>query len=454
MRIAIVGSGIGGLATAHYLHPEHDITLFEASSHAGGHVHTHDLTLGGHDYRIDTGFIVFNDRTYPNFIALLAELGVDSQPSDMSFSVSCGASGLEYNGTSLNALFAQRRNLLRPGFWGMLRDVLRFNREAPELLQKQGSELGLGEFLDAGGYGRLFRDYYILPMGAAIWSTDPEQMLAFPARFFVRFFQNHGLLSVKDRPQWRVVKGGSRSYVERLIAPFRDRVRLNCPVTRIDRRANQISLHSHAGGSEQFDAVFLACHSDQALALLADPSPAERQVLAALPYQPNEAVLHTDTRLLPRRRLAWAAWNYLMPEGPGGRLALTYDMNILQGMDAPETFCVTLNASEGIDPAKVLARMTYHHPLFTLEGAAAQARHREIDGTRRTYFCGAYWRNGFHEDGLVSALAALSHFREDFSLPPAPATPGSADAGRPNQPAMAGTTRLGLTQPASAAGSP
>ncbi|MBP6808487.1 MAG: FAD-dependent oxidoreductase [Chromatiaceae bacterium] len=426
MRIAIVGSGIAGLTAAHRLHPEHDLTLFEAGDHVGGHVHTHQINLGGRDYRIDTGFIVFNDWTYPNFIALLDELGVASQASNMSFSVSCGPSGLEYNGATLNSLFAQRANLLHPRFWGMLRDILRFNREAPQLLAEEGNELSLGDYLTANAYGRLFRDYYILPMGAAIWSTDPKLMLSFPARFFIRFFLNHGLLAVKDRPAWRVVKGGSRSYVDRLIAPFRERVRLNCPVTRIERQEDRVILHSPTGGAETFDAVFLACHSDQALALLGDPSPAEREVLAAIPYQPNEAVLHTDTRLLPRRRLAWAAWNYLMPEGPGGRLALTYDMNILQGLEAPETFCVTLNASERIDPAKVLARVPYHHPLFTLKGAAAQARHREINGTRRTYYCGAWWRNGFHEDGLVSALAALDHFRADFGLPPGPAPrPGS-----------------------------
>lgn len=416
MKIAIVGSGVAGLTVAHHLHPEHEITVFEAGDHVGGHVHTHDVTLGGRHYRVDSGFIVFNRRTYPNFIELLTHLGVEGQDSDMSFSVSCAASGLEYNGTSLNALFAQRENLLRPGFWGMLRDILRFNREAPRLLHPEGDEIGLGDYLDVQGYGRMFRDYYILPMGAAIWSTDPARMLAFPARFFVRFFLNHGLLSVRDRPVWQVIKGGSCTYVERLIQPFRARIRLDSPVLRIERRADHALLHTRSAGTERFDAVFLASHSDQALALLAEPTPAERAVLSAIPYQPNEAVLHTDTRLLPKRRLAWAAWNYLMPDGPGGRLSLTYDMNILQGLEGPETFCVTLNAAERIDPDKVIARMIYRHPLFTPESVAAQARHREIDGTSRTYYCGAWWRNGFHEDGVVSALAALRHFRQDFRL--------------------------------------
>lgn len=277
MKIAIVGSGISGLTAAHHLHPEHEITLFEAGGHVGGHVHTHDVHLNGRDYRIDTGFIVFNRRTYPNFIELLGELGVEGQDSDMSFSVSCGDAGphpgLEYNGTSLNALFAQRENLLRPGFWGMLRDILRFNREAPRLLQDDGEEISLGEVLARGGYGSMFRDYYILPMGAAIWSTDPARMLGFPARFFVRFCQNHGLLSVNDRPIWRVLKGGSRSYVDRLVRPFADRIRLSSPVERIVRREDGVVLHTAGGGAEAYDAVFLACHSDQALALLAEPTP-------------------------------------------------------------------------------------------------------------------------------------------------------------------------------------
>jgi predicted NAD/FAD-binding protein len=412
MKIAVIGSGIAGLTSAHHLHPEHDITVFEAGSHAGGHVHTHDVVLGGRPHAVDTGFIVFNHRTYPHFTQLLADLGVTSQASDMSFGVSCGKTGLEYNGTSVNALFAQRENLASPAFWGMLRDILRFNREAPQLLHAEGDEIALGDYLARHRYGAMFRDYYILPMGAAIWSTDPECMLAFPARFFVRFFMNHGLLSLDNRPVWRVVKGGSRRYVEHLIAPFRQRVLLNTPVRGITRHQDHVDLHL-ADATARFDAVFLACHSDQALRLLGDPSPAEREVLSAIPYQANDAVLHTDTRLLPKKRLARAAWNYLMPDGPGGRVCLTYDMNTLQGLDAPETLCVTLNATERVDPDQIIARMTYDHPLFTPAGVAAQARHREIDGTRHTYYCGAWWRNGFHEDGMVSALDALSHFRED-----------------------------------------
>lgn len=410
---------------ARLLHPEHEITVFEAGSHIGGHIHTHEVALADQVYRVDSGFIVFNHRTYPHFTNLLEELDVETQPSDMSFSVSCAASGLEYNGTSINGLFAQRVNLVKPAFWGMLNDILRFNREAPELLRSEGREITLGDYLAHRSYGRMFRDYYILPMGAAIWSTDPARMLAFPARFFVRFFMNHGLLSLDDRPQWRVIRGGSRSYVDKLVADFRERIHLNTPVRQIIRHGEGVDLVLD-DGTFRFDAVFLACHSDEALRLLTHPTNEEREVLGAIPYQTNEAVLHTDTRLMPKRRLAWAAWNYLMPQGPGGRVCLTYNMNRLQSIDAPQVFCVTLNATEQIDPDKILAQMVYRHPLFTPEGVAAQARHREIDGTHRTYYCGAWWRYGFHEDGVVSALDAVRHFREDLLHYQGPVRPTEA----------------------------
>ena len=413
MRIAIIGSGIAGLTTAHLLHARHDITVFEAGNHVGGHVHTHDVELAGRQYAVDTGFIVHNGRTYPNFIGLLNELAVQCQDSDMGFSVSCSRSGLEYSGSNLNTLFAQRRNMVRPGFWRMLADILRFNREAPALLEDNGADIPLGEYLQRERYGNLFRDYYILPMGAAIWSTDPALMEQFPARFFIRFFLNHGLLSVNNRPAWRVIRGGSRSYVDRLIAPFVGRIRLNCPVRRIRRLDEQVILGLD-DDQAHFDAVFLACHSDQALTLLESPDARETAVLGAIPYQSNEVVLHTDTRLLPAQRRAWAAWNYLMPNGPQGRVSLTYNMNILQGLDAPETLCVTLNATDAIRPDTIIARSTYYHPLFTPEGVAAQLQHRAIDGIRRTYYCGAWWRYGFHEDGMVSALDAVRHFESDY----------------------------------------
>ncbi len=417
MKIAVIGGGIAGNVAAYHLAREHQITVFEAGSHAGGHTHTHAIEQAGRGYAVDTGFIVFNDWTYPNFIALLDELGVASQPSAMSFSVRDERSGIEYNGTSFNSLFAQRSNLLRPSFWRMLRDIARFNREAPELLKESADELSLGEYLEANRYSAEFIERYVIPMGAAIWSTDAHSMRAFPARFFVRFFHNHGMLSVDQRPQWRVICGGSARYVEKLTAPFRDRIRLNTPVQWIRRMPGGALVKTAAGEAERFDAVFLACHSNQALAMLADASAAEREVLGAIPYQQNDAVLHTDTRLLPRRRLAWAAWNYHVVDeakitGKAPGVALTYNMNILQTLDAPEPFLVTLNRGESIDPAKVIKRISYEHPLFTPAAVAAQARQAEINGPLATYFCGAYWRNGFHEDGVVSALAALGHFKE------------------------------------------
>ncbi len=412
MKIAVIGAGIAGNVAAWHLAREHEVTVFEAGSHIGGHTHTHEVEQAGRRYRVDTGFIVFNDWTYPNFIGLLDALGVESQPSDMGFSVRDERSGLEYNGRSLDALFAQRRNLLRPSFWRMLADILRFNREAPALLGHAGDDATLGDYLARNGYSRGFVEHYIVPMGAAIWSTDPESMLAFPARYFVRFFHNHGMLSVDERPQWRVIRGGSARYVEALTAPFRDRVRLDTPVQSVRRLAGQVYVKARGHDVERFDAAFLACHSNQALAMLADATPAEREVLGAIRYQPNEAVLHTDTRLMPRARRAWAAWNYhVLPEDTG-RVALTYNMNILQSLDAPEPFLVTLNRGDAIDPAKIVKRIGYEHPLYTREGVAAQARQEEINGPLNTYYCGAYWRYGFHEDGVVSALQALEHFRQ------------------------------------------
>lgn len=412
MKIAIIGTGIAGNVAAYHLNREHDITVFEAGGHAGGHTHTHAIEQDGQFYNVDTGFIVFNDWTYPNFIALLDELGVPSQESAMSFSVRAEHSGIEYNGTSLNTLFAQRRNLLRPSFLRMIRDILRFNREAPALLASEGDDTTLGDYLAAQRYSRAFIEHYIIPMGAAIWSTDPENMQRFPARYFVRFFHNHGMLSVDQRPQWRVVQGGSARYVEKLTAPFRERIRLRTPVEWIRRLPGQVLVKARGLEVEHYDQVFLACHSDQALALLADASIQERAVLGAIPYQENEAVLHTDTRLLPRRKLAWAAWNYHVLPQARERVALTYNMNILQGLNAPTPFLVTLNHSAAIDPAKIIKRISYHHPLYTRAGVAAQARQAEINGARNTYFCGAYWRFGFHEDGVVSALNALEHFKE------------------------------------------
>ena len=413
MKIAIIGSGIAGLTSAYLLDRRHEITLFEASDWIGGHTHTVDVRLDGRDYAIDTGFIVFNDWTYPNFIRLLEQLGVASRPTEMSFSVHDPDSGCEYNGNNLNSLFAQRRNLLSPSFLGMLRDILRFNREALNDLTEEriAAATTLGDYLARGRYGRRFIDHYIVPMGAAIWSMSLEDMLDFPLQFFVRFFKNHGLLSVNDRPQWRVIEGGSRAYVAPLTASFRERIRLNCPVWQVERDEDGVSLLSPAG-RERFDKVVFACHSDQALALLAAPSPAERQILGALRYADNDVVLHSDTRLLPKRPLAWASWNYRLGGPARQPAAVTYNMNILQGIEAPKTFCVSLNQTAAIDPAKILGRYNYAHPQYSLAGIAAQARWRELYGQQHTFYCGAYWANGFHEDGVVSALRVADAFGE------------------------------------------
>ncbi len=411
MKIAIIGSGIAGNVAAHHLHRTHDITVFEAGAHIGGHTHTHTVDLDGERHEINTGFIVYNDWTYPHFIALLNELGVESQPSAMSFSVRNEMSGIEYNGTTLNTLFAQRRNLLRPAFHRMIRDILRFNREAPSLL-KQEQEIALGDFLAEGRYSPQFVNDYLIPMGAAIWSTDPARMFSFPARYFVQFFHNHGMLSVDERPQWRAIRGGSARYVEKLVAPFRHRIRLNTQIESVRRLPDGVVVKPRGLEAERFDQAFFACHSDQALAMLTDATPLEKAVLGTIAYQENEAVLHTDTALLPRARRAWAAWNYHVVDTAAHAATLTYNMNILQTLKSRHTFCVTLNRTADIAPGKILKRVTYHHPLYTPAGVAAQKRQHEINGINRSYFCGAYWRFGFHEDGVVSALAALKHFEQ------------------------------------------
>lgn len=413
MRIAIVGSGISGLVSARMLSRQHDVSVFEAANWIGGHTHTVDVEVDGKAYAIDTGFIVFNDWTYPNFIRLMDQLGVASQETEMSFSVNQPATGLEYNGHSINSLFAQRSNLLSPGFIGMVRDILRFNREALDDLEcgRIHSDTTLGDYLRAKGYGQRFTEHYIVPMGAAIWSMSLADMLAFPLAFFVRFFKNHGLLSVSDRPQWRVISGGSRSYIEPLIAPFKDSIHLNCPVQSISRDEQGVTLTSQ-NGEERFDKVILACHSDQALRLLAQPTETEQSILGAIGYADNEVVLHTDTALLPRRKLAWASWNYRLDNTQQRAAAVTYNMNILQGIKSDTTFCVSLNQTDAIDPAKILGQFSYAHPQFSLAAAAAQARWQELLGANHTYFCGAYWANGFHEDGVMSALRVTEALEE------------------------------------------
>ena len=420
-RIAIIGTGIAGMTVAHHLHRDHDITLFDAADYVGGHTATVDVEHGGKNYAVDTGFIVFNDWTYPNFIALLENLGIEWQWSNMSFSLRCERTELEYNGTSINALFAQRRNILRPSFLRMIRDILRFNERCRALLADERGSLTLGEYLHREGYSRPFVERYIVPMGRAIWSATDRAMLEFPARFFVDFFDRHGFLNVDDRPVWRTVKGGSREYAHKLVAPFRERIRLSTPVRRVRRDATGVALTTAAGDEARFDHVFFACHSDQALAMLEDPSDAERAILAAFPYQANDATLHTDARLLPRRELARAAWNYHLTRSGQERVALTYDMNVLQSIDAPVRFLVTLNRESDIDPATILGRYTYDHPVYTPAAVAAQGERHRVSGVNRTYYCGAYWRYGFHEDGVVSGLWALQDFARVTQSAPPPA---------------------------------
>jgi uncharacterized protein len=407
MRIAIVGTGVSGLVAAHRLHREHEIVVYEAAERLGGHSNTVEVEdpVAG-PLAIDTGFIVFNDRNYPHFEALLAELGVPSQPSHMSFSVSDGGR-FEYSGTP-RGLFARPANLFSPSFLRMLHDWRRFNREAPRLIGMNGTAPSLGHWLEQQGFSRPFVDRLIVPQASAVWSADPERMWSFPASFMAEFFDNHGMYSLRDRPRWRTVAGGSRAYVEAIAAPWRDRVRLAAPVRRIERLPGGVRIEAEGCESEEFDEVVVAAHSDQALALLADPSEAEREILGAIPYQANEAVLHTDASLLPRRRAAWSSWNFHLGAAPARHSTVTYWMNNLQRLRTRRQYLLTLNRPEAIDPAKVLRRFHYDHPIYTQAGIAAQARHAEISGVRRTHYCGAYWGWGFHEDGVVSALRACA----------------------------------------------
>jgi predicted NAD/FAD-binding protein len=410
MRIAIVGAGVSGLVVAHLLHREHEITVFEAGDYAGGHTNTIRVDTPNETHHVDTGFIVFNDRNYPNFKRLLGRLGVASQPSTMTFSVSDGIGDFEYNGSSPNGLFAKRTHLVTPSFHRMIADLARFHRSARELLGTPGDGPSLGEWLEQRRFSRAFVERLIVPQAAAVWSADPRQMWSFPARFMVEFFDNHGMLGFRDRPRWRAVRGGSARYVEAMTAPWRDRLRLSAPVEAISRSGDGVLVKARGAEPERFDEVVLATHSDQALSLLTDATPAEHEILGAIPYQENEAVLHTDMRMLPRRRRAWASWNYHLLEAPSGRATVTYHMNRLQSLRAEREFCVTLNRTAAIAPEKVIRTISYAHPVYTAEGVRAQARVAEISGRIHTHFCGAYWGWGFHEDGVRSALGVAERF--------------------------------------------
>jgi uncharacterized protein len=402
-RIAVVGAGVSGLVAAREIHRAgHEVSVFEAGDYAGGHTNTISVEADAGRWEVDTGFIVLNDRNYPNFERLLAELGVATQPASMSFSVSDGRGGFEW-ASRPRGVFAQGANLLDPRFHRMLLDLVRFFRDARALVGTNGKGPTLRAFLGQRGYSEYFVERLIVPQISAIWSADPDQLWSFPASFMAEFLDNHGNLQLVGRPRWRSIPGGSRRYVEALTAPFGDRIHLRTPVRAIRRRPDGVELVlTH--DLERFDEVVIATHSDQALAMLTDPTDAEREVLGAIDYQPNEAVLHTDERLLPRRRGAWASWNFHLADEPTGRPTVTYHMNRLQSLVADCEFLVTLNRTEAIDPAKVLRRIPYSHPVYTAAAVRAQGRWAAISGANRTHYCGAYWRWGFHEDGVWSAL--------------------------------------------------
>jgi predicted NAD/FAD-binding protein len=403
-KLAIIGSGISGLTAAYYLHKVHDIHLFERDNRIGGHSNTIDLELPEGTIPVDTGFIVHNDRTYPNFIKLMEELDIKTQDTEMSFSMKDEASGLEYNGGNFNKLFAQRSNLFRPKFYKMLSEILRFNQTAKKYLQAGDSEIDLGTFLKEFKFNSMFVDKYLIPMGASIWSTVPTDMFKYPAHAFISFFAHHGLLDLQNRPQWRTIRGGSREYVSRMTEPFSDRLQLNRGVKMIERLDTSARLTFDDGSMEEFDGVIIATHSDQALRMLKEPSQDEESILSALPYQKNTAIVHTDQTLLPRRKRAWASWNYNLRENDASVASLTYNMNILQNLKTREIINVTLNQKEAIASNLIHAEFTYYHPLFTRKGLHAQKKKHIISGKNNTWYCGAYWHNGFHEDGVVSAL--------------------------------------------------
>ncbi|HKK71422.1 MAG TPA: FAD-dependent oxidoreductase [Candidatus Krumholzibacteria bacterium] len=412
MRIAIVGAGISGLVCAHLLHRDHEVTVFEAADHIGGHTNTVDVEDPTGTVPVDTGFIVFNEVNYPNFVRLLEELGVESRSTRMGFSVRDDRDGTEYAGASLGHVYAQKRNLLKPGFHRMVYDLLRFYREAPGLLEGDDQRT-LGQYLRQNGYGRRFVEQHIVPMGAALWSCSERQMDDFPARFFVQFMHNHRMLHLKGRPGWRVIEGGSREYVKKMVAPFREKIHLGTPVETVDRDVNGVTVKARGHEAARFDRAILACHSDQALRLLGDDATdSERQVLGAIPYSVNDTVLHTDTRVLPRTPKTWSSWNYrVRPDRDTIDTAtVTYHMNQLQSLQAERDYCVTLNDHDLVDDESVLRRFRYEHPQYTTAGVAAQQRYDEISGIHHTWFCGAYWGWGFHEDGVRSALRVCEDF--------------------------------------------
>ena len=410
MKIAIVGAGISGNAIAHLLHKEHKITLFEKNDRIGGHSHTHKIQIEDKTISVDTGFIVFNKKTYPLFTSLLDQLGVDYEDSNMSFSVFSKLSGLEYNGTNLNTLFSQRKNLFNFKFIKMVLEIFRFNKKALELLSTK-EEITLGDYLANHNYSSYFSKHYILPMGSAIWSSNIETMLNFPAKFFVKFFHNHGMLNINDRPQWLTITGGSESYVKKLCEPFINSIKLNSNIRFIERMENKVIIH-HNQGSENFDYLFMACHSNEALKLIKDTSYVEKELLGSIPYADNDVYLHTDASIMPKHKLSWAAWNYNIDNKSHEPISLTYNMNILQNIKSESPVLVTLNPKSNIDPKKIIKKLNYSHPTFTIDGINAQKKHHLISGVNRTFYAGAYWGNGFHEDGVKSAYDVVNQLNK------------------------------------------
>ncbi|GJM23915.1 MAG: amine oxidase [Phycisphaerae bacterium] len=410
MRIAVIGTGISGLVASYLLADDHDLTVFEANDYIGGHTHTVKVDDPSGPTNVDTGFIVYNEWTYPNFCKLLDRLGVETQASNMSFSVRDDAADIEYKGDNLNTLFAQRSNFLRWGHYRMLYEILRFYRQSRRLLNRSADGLTMGNYLRQERYSTEFIERHLIPMGAAIWSADPNQFYDFPAAYFVRFCHNHGMLNILRRPQWRVIRGGSLQYVRKITAPFHSRIRLSTPVKTIKRQPDSVEVTSERFGTERFDQVIIAAHSDQALRMLADPTPSETEVLGKMRYQRNDVALHHDTSCLPHRRKAWSSWNYHIPKTRQSTAIVTYNMNELQSLGTDRTYCVTLNASEHIDEKKCLRQLRYDHPVYTTDSVLAQKRHSEISGVHRTHYCGAYWGYGFHEDGVNSGLTVCKQF--------------------------------------------
>ncbi|HSF14469.1 MAG TPA: FAD-dependent oxidoreductase [Vicinamibacteria bacterium] len=415
-RVAVIGGGVSGLTAAYLMSKRYEVTLFEAAPRIGGHTFTVPVETERGVQPVDMGFIVFNEPNYPNFVRLMSELGVESRPSEMSFSVRVEASGLEYRATSLDTLFAQRRNLLSPSFHHMLADILRFRRHSRDLLVNgngngNGSGRGptLDEYVRQGGYSRAFWENFLMPMGSAIWSATPEVMERFPAAYLAQFFHHHGFLETSGAPAWRTLVGGSKAYLEPITRPFAERIRLGEPVRAVRRFADRVEVRADSG-TERFDHVFIAAHSDEALAMLADPSPVEVETLGAIPYQPNDTSLHTDERFLPRNVRARASWNYVVPKSPSRRANVTYYSNRLQGIDSTTNFLVTLNRNEDIRAESVRESVTFHHPIYSAAGVGAQKRFSEMNGCNRTSYCGAYWGFGFHEDGVASAVEAVKPY--------------------------------------------